>query len=181
MKWTAPLLSILLLAGAAGAQETKMHRAQAGVVDPSGWTLAESTEGRFSVYLPMKFDDFTTVEAYPAPAARTYTVRAKSGDGIAMAVTRIAYRKPGSAQEYFARFEKGEGLGVKPERVARLRVGEQPGVDLLLKRADSVRFQRVVLLESDLLMLVVDSPPKHEEAARQYASRFFATLLFDPK
>src|SRR5262245_66561801 len=92
MKLIALLLS-LSLAGVAWAQETKMHRKDAGQLDNTGWTLAESTEGRFSVYMPIKFNDFTTLEPYPSPLERAYHVGAKSGDEIALRATRIVYCK----------------------------------------------------------------------------------------
>jgi hypothetical protein len=183
MKWIAPLFALLMLAGAAGAQETKMHRRGAGQIDKTGWTLAESTEGRFSVYMPIKFNDFTVVEPYPSPVERAYHVGARSSDEIALQATRIVYRKgAASAQEYFARFAKGEGFGVAPERVsATRRVGEMRVVDVLFKQQGSVRYQRVLLLESDLMMLSVEAPPAHADVAQELAGRFFESLLVDPK
>src|SRR5690349_16387402 len=50
-----------------------MHRLQAGEPDASGWLTAASTEGGFSVRLPLKFNDFTLLEPDPtAPTLRTF-------------------------------------------------------------------------------------------------------------
>ena len=123
----ALLLLCSLLAGAAAAQEMKMHRQQAGEPDASGWMLAESTEGRFSVRMPIRFNDFTVVETNAnAPAERTHTIGARSSEGIAVVATRIVYRKGAAgAKDYFARLERGEGLAGKPQRLrsARLQGG----------------------------------------------------------
>lgn len=47
-----------------------MHRTLAGEPDATGWCLAESSEGAFSVLLPGKFNDFTVT----APAGDGATV-----------------------------------------------------------------------------------------------------------
>jgi hypothetical protein len=185
MKLELPALfvSLCLAAGAAGAQEMKMHRKQAGEPDASGWMLAASTEGRFSVRLPMKFNDFTVTEKDPgAPAARTHTVGIRSSERIALVATRIEYRKGAqSAREFFARFEKGQGLGAAPESVKPLKLDAGRAVDLVLKRPADVSYQRVVLLQSDLLMLMVDAPREHDATAQQLAAAFFDSLKVDAK
>jgi hypothetical protein len=183
VKWIALLFSLCLMAGAAGADEMKMHRKQAGEPDKSGWMLAKSTEGRFSVRLPLKFNDFTVTEADPnAPAARTYTVGARSSERIAVVATRIAYRKgAAAAKEYFARFEKGQGLGAAPESVTPRRVGALRAMDLVLKRPTDVIYQRVVLLDADLLLMSVEAPREHDATARELAATFFDSLQVDAK
>jgi len=182
MRLLALLLPLSLLAGAAGAQEVKMHRKQAGKPDPSGWMLAASTEGRFSVRLPNRFNDFTTSEPYPAPAARTYVVGTKSSDGVAFVATRIVYRKGAeAAKQYFTGFEKGQGLGQVPERVAARRIGALRAVDLVLRRPAAVSYQRVVLLDSDLLILSVEFPPSQGPAVDPLAAKFFDSLQVDAK
>jgi hypothetical protein len=182
MKSIALFFSICLLSGQAGAQEMKMHRKMAGQPDPSGWMLAASTEGRFSVRLPLKFNDFTTHEPYPSPVNRTYAVGARSSDETAFVATRIVYRNGAeSARQYFAGYEKGEGLGQAPERVAKRQIGALRAVDLVLKKPASVRFQRVLLLDSDLLILSVEFHPSHEAAVQPLAARFFDSLQVDAK
>lgn len=157
----------------------KMHRVQAGEPDASGWMPATSTEGGFSVRLPLKFNDFTIVEADPkAPALRTFTVGTKSQEGIKFSATRIVYRKGArSAKQIFSRFEKGLDLGSTPERITPHRIAEKRAVDLVLKRASDVSYQRVVLLDADLLLMVVESPRSHEATAQQFAGPFFDSLV----
>lgn len=103
-----------------------MHRVQAGEPDASGWMVAASTEGGFSVRLPLKFNDFTIAESDPkAPALRTYVVGTKSQEGIKFSATRIVYRNGAeSAKRFFSRFEKGQDLGSTPGRVTPVRVGK---------------------------------------------------------
>lgn len=182
MKWIALLFSLCLSAWAADGGEMKMHRKQAGEPDKSGWMLAASTEGRFSVRLPIKFNDFTVVEVPEAPAERTHTVGARSSEGVTFQATRNVYRKErASAKEHFARFEKGQGQTAKPVSVTPLQVGPLRAVDLVFRGPTAVRYQRVVLLDSDLLMLSVESPAEHSAAVQALAARFFDSLQVDAK
>ncbi len=180
------LLSAMLIVPALGQTlppGMKMHRLQAGEPDASGWMVAASTEGGFSVRLPLKFNDFTIVESDPkAPTLRTFTVGAKSQEGIKFSATRIVYRKGAeSAKYFFSRFEKGQDLGSTPERVIPRRVGEMRMVDLVLKRASDVSYQRAVLLESDLLLMIVESPRSHDATAQQFVALFFDSLVVSAK
>lgn len=160
-----------------------MHRIQAGEPDDSGWMVAASTEGGFSVRLPLKFNDFTIVESDPkALALRTFVVGTKSQEGIKFTATRIVYRKGAeSAKRFFSRFENGKDLGSKPERITPLKVGQRRAVDLLLRNASAVSYQRAVLLDSDLLLMIVESPDIHDGTARQFVTPFFDSLVVNVK
>jgi hypothetical protein len=131
----------------------------------------------------MKFNDFTVTEKNPgSPAARAHTVGVRSSERIALLATRIEYRKGAqSAKEFFARFEKGQGLGATPESVRPLKLGALRAVDLALRRPAEVSYQRIVLLDADLLMLSVEAPQEHEALARELSARFFDSLQVDPK
>lgn len=156
-----------------------MHRVQAGEPDASGWLTAASTEGGFSVRLPLKFNDFTLHEPDPkAPTVRTFTVGAKSQEGIKFSATRIVYRKGAeSAKYFFSRFEKGQDLGSTPESVTPHSIGGRRTVDLALKKASAVSYQRAVLLDSDLLLMIVESPRSYDATAHQLAAAFFDSLV----
>lgn len=159
-----------------------MHRLQAGEPDASGWMLAESTEGGFSVRLPLKFNDFTMkTETDPkAQTLRLFAVGAKSQEGIKFTATRIVYRKGAeSAKHFFSEFEKGAGL--KPERVMPQKVGDRRAVDLVLRRTSDVGYQRAVLLESDLILMVLEAPRSHAETAQQLVTPFFESLVINAK
>jgi len=156
-----------------------MHRVQAGEPDASGWMVAASTEGGFSVRLPLKFNDFTIAESDPmSPVLRTFVVGAKSREGIKFSAARIVYRKAAeSAAYFFSRFEKGQDLGSEPERVTRLSVGNRQAIDVVLEKESDVSYQRVIKLGSDLLLMIVESPRSHEATAQQYVTPFFDSLV----
>lgn len=160
-----------------------MHRLQAGEPDASGWMVARSTEGGFSVRLPLKFNDFTLAERNAkAPVLRTFVVGTKSQEGLKFSATRIVYRRGAeSAKYFFSRFEKGQDLGSTPERVTPHRIRENQAVDLVLRRSSDVSYQRVVLLETDLLLMIVESPRIHDATAQQFVTAFFDSLMVSTK
>jgi len=179
----ATLLAAWLLAGAAAAQDMQMHRKQAGEVDGTGLMYAESTGGRFSVKMPIRFDDFTVVETNAnSPAERSYIIAARSSERITLVATRVVYRKGAEgAKAYFARLERGEGLGAKPTRLQPRRAGGLPAVDFELRGSADISYRRAILLQSDLIMLTVETPREHDKTAREMVPTFFESLLADPK
>jgi hypothetical protein len=159
-----------------------MHRFQAGEPDATGWMLAASTGGAFSVRLPIKFNDFTVDESDPnAAVLRTFAVGATSQERIKFVATRFVYRKGAeSAQFFFARAEKGEGLA-RLERVTPRQVGERRAVDHVLKGPSNVVYQRTVLLDSDLVLMIIEAPRDLDAAAQQFVPPFFDSLVIGGK
>jgi hypothetical protein len=154
-----------------------MHRFQAGEPDTTGWMPATSTGGAFSVRLPLKFNDFTVDESDPnAAVLRTFVVGATSQERIKFIATRFVYRKGAeSAQFFFARAEKGEGLSGL-ERVTPRQVGARRAVDHVLKRPSDVAYQRTVLLDADLIMMIIEAPRNFDATAQQFVAPFFDSL-----
>jgi|KBSMisStaDraftv2_1062788.scaffolds.fasta_scaffold04687_10 hypothetical protein len=186
MRLSACLLVFLCLNAAAAGPEAgqmTMHRQGAGEPGKSGgWILAASTEGRFSVQLPIKFNDFTVYEVPEAPAVRTYTVGARSSEQISFVATRIVYRQGATAaKRFFARFEEGRGQAAAPLSATPVQFGALRAVDLLFRGPTAVNYQRVVLLDSDLIMLSVEAPAQHDAAAKELAARFFDSLQVDAR
>src|SRR5688572_14956334 len=78
---------LLSMSGLARAEEPKvemeMHRIQATAKDPSGWYLAASTHGTFSVLIPIPFNDFTGTYNDPKYGTiKTHIVGAKTAEGM---------------------------------------------------------------------------------------------------
>src|SRR5262245_31461615 len=67
--------------GTAAKPQLEMHRQQATTPGDSGWYLAESTHGSFSVLMPIPFNDFTVTASDPKLGTiRTYAVGALSAE-----------------------------------------------------------------------------------------------------
>jgi hypothetical protein len=82
------LAAIVAMPAAVQAQpKLEMHRVGVNADDGSGWHLAVSTKGSFSVLLPIPFNDFTTYDATTGEA--TYVVGGKSSEGIKFAAVEL--------------------------------------------------------------------------------------------
>src|SRR5438128_5901824 len=73
-------IALILPEVAAAQPKLEMHRAGVNIDDGSGWHLAVSSKGSFSVLLPIPFNDFTTHDA--TTGETTYVVGGKSTEGI---------------------------------------------------------------------------------------------------
>src|SRR3954451_7872121 len=79
----------LVLPGVAAAQPNlEMHRVGVTADDGLGWHLAVSSQGSFSILVPIPFNDFTTRDA--ATGEATYVVGGKSSEGIKFAAVELA-------------------------------------------------------------------------------------------
>jgi hypothetical protein len=159
-----------------------MHRTQAGELDSSGWTAARSTEGGFTVRLPLRFNDFTIADSNPDSAtSKMFVVGAKSVEGLKLTATRISYRKADGAATYFARIGRGEGLQTKPQSVKTLTASGRKAVDLQLSSSAAVSYSRYVLLDSDLIVMTVEAPAAHRSTAETLAPAVFESLAIERK
>jgi hypothetical protein len=176
----AALLSVLTVAS---AQETQlppgmtMHQQQAGLLDREGWTVAQSTEGRYSVKLPCKYNDFTTEDSSPSAAvSRTDTVGCLREDQQKFAVVRMQYRGgAAAAKAYFEQNTHGIGWEAADE-LKRAKSGKHPALDIVTHRPPRCGFVRIVLLESDIIFLAAESPLPPCEDLKVKADKFFASL-----
>jgi hypothetical protein len=155
-----------------------MHRTQAGIPDATGWVTATSTNGGFAVRLPMKFNDFSMDSPdAKSDVLRTATVGGVLPEGVKFSATRVVYRGgAASAKTYFARFERGEGLGGKVERIERHSLPIGRAIDLTVRRGPVLALERAVLLRSDLVLMVVESPDREAHKAQDSSQLFFDSL-----
>ncbi|HEY3352411.1 MAG TPA: hypothetical protein VGQ83_04115 [Polyangia bacterium] len=136
-----------------GGVSMKMHRLQAAQPLGDGWHLATSTEGAFSVELPLSFNDFRTrAQTTDRVELRTHTVGAKTPGLLAWTATcmvrrdgRLGPSAPAPAPE------KVELQGTPPRAHVRhlehddaacVLVVEAQGADPLPAEADRLRFLR---------------------------------------
>lgn len=98
------------LAQSAPPPEMHMHRVQAGTLDATGWTLAASTEGAFSVRLPCKFNDYTVdIKEAGAIKGHLFMVGCDRADGVRFSAMRFQWVAPNGGQETYDRYVR-EGL-----------------------------------------------------------------------
>ena len=176
------LLSTHLAAAQSLPDGMTMHRKSAGQLDSSGWTNAASTEGRFSVRLPLKFNDFMMrMPKTEANLATLFGIGAKSSEGIKFVVQRFVYRRKDAAPHFFSRVQDGVGFKTKPKAVNSHQFRDRPAVDLLLQDGRATGHLRYVLMDDSLIYLIVEVPEKSRTlVSKRMVQRFFDSLRMSP-
>ena len=175
------ILFFSCLAHAQNPAETVMHRSGVGQPDSTGWTDANSTEGKFSLRLPGPFDDFTVKNSDEGlEAGQFFVIRSVTPEGVRLSVTRASYDNPGSAEHYFNNWQTGGALRGKEEghRVTKYRGFD--AVEISASDDSSLIYARTILVKRNLLLQTIESPLSQRAAAEQLKATFFQSLSFEP-
>lgn len=163
--------------GASAKSQMSMHRVQAETPGDDGWFLAKSTEGSFSIQLPIPFNDFTVsaTDSNSSPV-KVYGVGSKSSEGLKFSVAETPVLT-------------GETQTDLEELVAGLRNSEQtvseqvkgtyadcPSVSAVITRQKSGAFVRYIRAPKCLYAIILEFPIEHQTDARELRARFFDSL-----
>src|SRR5262249_40343159 len=136
-----------------------MHRSGAGQLDSNGWTDAKSTEGRFSVRLPVPFDDFTVKNSHEGPqAGQFFAVDTVTSEGVRLSVTRASYDNPDAAAHYFRNWKTGGVLRGKQEDHRVTKYQGFDAVEISASDDSSIIYARTILVAQNLLLQTIESP-----------------------
>jgi hypothetical protein len=171
----ALLLTMSFAASNISAEPSRTdHRLAAGKPNFAGWYLAKSTNGNYSVQVPLVFDDFTVVEDGKSDIDRNEMIMASGADGVVYAATRIYYRTDGQAAGYFKQFIEGkvaQGADVK-----RIKVRDYDAVDISIGNAKSASMQRALLVGENLFLLAAEWPVAQQAKAEKDVKNFLRSL-----
>jgi hypothetical protein len=150
------LMGLPLLASADPAVSTFMHRIDAGSFDSTGWALAESTNGGFSVRMPGPFNDFTVSGDPAGVAERMEGLGGKAPNGTVFTAIRLFYKTKGTASSEFEKFKNGEGL--PSAKVTATTVAGLAALDISYADDATAANERVILAGEDLVTLTIQAP-----------------------
>jgi hypothetical protein len=159
-----------------------IHRIQSGEPEVDGWYSASSTNGAFSVRLPIPFNDFTT----PAGAdsdARCFAIGSKSPEGVSFSAVRLPILKPrNSIHDYLVEFSsKFESEGVLQEK-RFIEVGGREALDCTVRSGLSGAFFRIIGLSDGSLIMTVGYPAGIDsDIVHKAALKFFASAEIQKK
>lgn len=151
-----------------------MHRTQAGTPDSDGWYSAESTEGGFSIRLPIPFNDFTG-PANDDGTKHSYVIGAKSSEGVRFAAARLPWLMPHTSPQAFlsSTIEGFEKAGTLREKQFHTIDGYVV-LDYSIKQGESAAFFRTFALNDGTLILAVEFPSSIDASTvKTYADKFF--------
>jgi len=173
------LVMVLLSVSRLGWAEPRMemHRVQATTKDSSGWYLAASTHGTFSILMPIPFNDFTVTEDDPKVGkVKIHTVGAKRAEGIKFSATEtpiFAGRSPTNLAVFPQQFSKP---GQKVSDIDTSAFAGYPSVSFSVKGQSSGAYMRHVKTPKSLIVLVLEYPKDQAKAAEEFRSTFMSSL-----
>ena len=182
-KWVAVmfLCAWAIPTPAAGLQapgSVAMHRQQAGTPNQMGWYDAKSTQGHFSVSLPIPFNDFTVrVQEKEGRETVSYVIGSTSKEGFKFSATEIPR---GSMTRDFDLKGYGGKLKANPRNTVS---GEKffdfsghPAVQFQVSDGQKSAFMRAVVFRSGVVLLIVECPAQSERDAVPLVAPFFDSL-----
>ena len=174
----AILLSILLIP-IAGCDSPKpkqvVHRLQVGTPVATGWITADSSKGRFTVKIPVPFNDVSIVETDPSSITQNIEmVGGKSTEGIKFIAIKTFYREKGSAGKQFEKSKTGGGLPSATTQA--IQHNGYPAVDIFFSDSKSRLNSRTVLIGEEIFMLSVEWPIEQDSLARPLVRPFLESL-----
>ena len=164
-------------ARAEGEPQLTMHRTQACPQDGSGWCQAASEAGRFSLALPIPFNDFTLLsKAETGEPIAMYTVGGKSSEGVKFTVT-CTYNPKRPASDATVRsivdsFKEGGTVS----GVHEARSGPLKGYDLEVREAKSGALIRILQGHSAVYQIIIEYPVSEGALARNLAPRVLSSF-----
>jgi len=180
LTWLLPLALTMLLGVAAQAQQPKveMHRSGVDSKDPSGWHLAVSTKGSFSIRMPIPFNDFSIRSGDPkaregAGEEVTHVIGGKSSEGIKVSAVEIPVPTKGapSLDKMLADFSAKPGNKVAD--VQRASKGDLDTLSFSVGGAQTSAYIRYVRTKSATYSLVIEFPNAHRDDVAAIRDEFF--------
>jgi uncharacterized protein YjeT (DUF2065 family) len=162
---------------AAVKPQMQMHRVQATTVGDSGWYLAESTHGSFSVQLPIPFNDFTLTATDPkAGTIKTYTVGGQSVEGMKFSATEMPLasgRAPPDIDGIPKSFERD---GQHLSDVVKASFLGWPSITLSVAGPQSGAYMRYVWTSNSVITVILEYPAARRSEAALLKARFLDSL-----
>jgi len=173
------LVAIVLgtMAAAEAQPKLEMHRVGVSADDGSGWHLAVSSKGSFSVRLPIPFNDFSTHD--PTTGEVSHVVGGKSSEGIKFSVVET----PASGKTPMDLAEIPKSLASNPaNKVSDVSRSAGNGADTLsltMGNATTTAHVRYIQMKAALYILTVEYPNAYRELVAANKDEFFDS--FKPK
>jgi hypothetical protein len=174
----APAL-VMLPTVAPRAQQPKLEMHRAGVVsqDPSGWHLAVSTKGSFSVRMPIPFNDFTVRSIDPKAGEEvTHVIGGKSTEGIRVSAVEMptSAKSAPSLDKILADFSAKPGN--KISGVQRISKGDVDTLSFSVSGAQTSAHMRYIRTKSATYVLTIEFPNAHRDDVAPLREEFFGSF-----
>lgn len=157
----------------------EMHRAGVAADDGSGWHLAVSSKGSFSVLLPIPFNDFTTRDAQTGEV--THVVGGKSSEGIKfVAVELPPGNKPPPDLASISKTLAANPAN-KVSDVGRRTSGDAETLTLTVSDGDKTMYMRCIDAKGTRYTLTIEFPNAYRDLIVANKDRFFESFKLKTK
>lgn len=180
MKNCTYLLNIILWITVVYAQYPKgltMHRQYVQVKDKkTGWYVGKSTEGKYSVLMPIPFNDFTvSIKGKNGDTLKTYGLGTKTDEGYKFSASKIVTAKKINLYDLLEGFKGKEGtishivqLDNEGYQLLEFRVGRKAG--------KNGAFIKYVYYDNSLYTLIVEYFDGNIQGLLPFVKTFFNSL-----
>jgi hypothetical protein len=162
----------------AGKTSATIHRVQAGEPGTDGWYAARSAEGRFSVRLPNKYNDFAIHSRDNGQVGTLHLLSSVTAQGCKF-VALFTTDQQGIIDRFkkdleLSRSEKSLSVSTYKNHIALESTVTARGSDGM-----GIAVTRRILAPHGLFMMVVTCPIAQAEYAKGNARRFFDSLSWE--
>jgi hypothetical protein len=159
-----------------------LHHVQAGDPDTTGWCLARSTRGGFSIRLPGRFNDFSQALGPGPDAAAMEVVGMETPLGVKFTAMRLPPPRPGtpsatgSLLDFLAGRWEHDGRAVQRRAV---RIDGREGGELAVSGGGQAALVRVLQTKDAAFQMMIDYPEPLQASIAGQASRFFDSFKLE--
>ena len=172
-------LVVSVWAAAQAQPKLEMHRSNVNALDKSGWQLAVSSHGGFSVRMPIPFNDFSIHASDPNTGdSVTHTVGGKSTEGIKISVTEMPITPRSKVPADLATIPEqiGRSPGTKISDVRRDSKGDVASISFLASGPATSAYMRTVKTSKAVYSLTIEFPNAHRPTVDAVKDEFFGSF-----
>lgn len=157
---------------AGGEPQMVMHRQLVSVKDRDGWYPAKSTEGGYSVLMPLPFSDFSVVgERTDGSSFKMHVLVGKTVDGVKFTVTSGKWTAP--RPKFEALYEDFKKSGQKISPVTYTTIAGLQHQRFEVKRETTGAYVCHVMSETELFSFIVEFPEGLRKVVEPLVQKFF--------
>ena len=175
MKKIATVLILLFTCSCSNSQikqETKMHRIQDTTVSKSGWYYGKSTDGHFSIELPIPFNDVTI----KTEGIYTYVIGSTSQEGFKFSVTEMKNKN----RFHKINFDELLVALAKPNNtitnISKFQNEKLKTIYCELRNNKNGAFMKYIYHKNRIYTLIIEYPIDKEKTVAEYKDYYFSSF-----
>lgn len=149
-----------------------IHRIQDTTLGKSGWYYGKSTDGHFSVELPVPFNDFTL----KGDGRFTYCIGSISPEGIKFSATEMPNKDKSSKVDLDGMIEKFDDTNTIVSNIFKSQDNASKSVYFELKNDEAGAFIKYIYSRNRLYALIIEYPANYQKRANEFKERYFLSF-----